>query len=141
MSNPYKCDEYFGIIKKRIEGVIQKNIEYTITLDENLMPKESLNNIELYVDLEDTIIDTLASRKFLYTNINRISSFAKEYGIKEGYIFSLAINNEGDLNDYGNKLKKKIENKLGISIKGIVNIDKTVKDILSITSPEIKDIS
>lgn len=89
----------------------------------------NLNKPEVYLDLEETVIDNWYSGNPKHDNISRIVNFLKTNQTTHVGIFSAAIYNEAHLNYFDKHHKDYIQNMLGVLIVDVVSMDRVLQEI------------
>lgn len=81
---------------------------------------------KVFIDLEGTIIDVWHGGNLKLKNVELIKDVISQYGVNEVGIFSFAIVNSSDLNDFFGRLCGKIEDAIGVPITSVP----TVRDMM-----------
>ena len=84
----------------------------------------------LFLDLEDTIITPVVNGWFSadLMNVGKIKSFIEREGIEDFMIFSFAIWNDKDLEDFNRICRPMIEKSLGVNFGFIPTLEKDILD-------------
>lgn len=83
----------------------------------------------IYLDLEGTIIKSWHNPVFI--NIRKIRKYLRENNVKEIGIYSFAIYDDADRNEFNASMKDSIENLLNVKVIKVLTVDEIQKIICS----------
>lgn len=75
----------------------------------------------VFLDLEETVIESWDNPLFI--NARKIRSFLRQRGVSEISIFSFAIHNQKDKDDFNNHLKSNLQDLLGVTIRPVQSLE------------------
>lgn len=88
---------------------------------------KKLNAIELFLDLEATIIDNCHDFLFLPSKCEKIRNYIHENKITHITILSFAIDNEKDVTMFEKEFKEDVERVLNAKITNVLSVDHVMK--------------
>lgn len=79
------------------------------------------NPIHLFIDLEETVIDNWFNKNFI--NIDKIKNMIDDLNPDHLHIFSAAIWDINDVNEFNNKLRKNLQILLNRKIENVISME------------------